>query len=359
MIYAFSISLIVFNVLISLLKIKNKKIQLFFKSIILFFMWILYWGNYTSADYDNYKWLYKSLATSSEWIIGNQPGFAIFMKIGSILNLDYNQFLLVVSFISFWLIIFTVEKYSHESNIVYVFYFISPFILDVVQVKHFLSMSIIIYSLKYLEKRNLKNDIKFVIMIFLAMSIHYVALFFLPLVLLNKIKPEQIKLIVLSLFIALSIFVITGVFKDVVYLLFNPQKMDRYFLINPSFGVLFVYIVQSFIIFSIILLKKFLNQKKISNNFINLVYKINIYSFLLFPLYFINVAFIRGFRILMIPNYIFISYSLNLMNNRNRIIIIFFSFLFILFLLFFFSLGSSFKNSLIPIFENNLIFDLL
>lgn len=95
------------------------------------------------------------------------------------------------------------------------------------------------------------------------------------------------------------------------------------------------------------------NNKKLY--FVDLVYMLNLYILILFPLYVINMNFSRAFQMLLIPNYIVYSIVYKTMRSKGRplLLIIFIA---IAVLMFVYNIYLPNKESvLIPIFSENIV----
>ena len=156
MTYLVSGILLFINFIASILKGRGK----IFSCMLLFFMWVLFWGNFDNADYLNYKNLYDYVSYSGTGYSTSQIGLVLIMKLASRIGFEYHHFLMLLSLVGIYLISHTVNRYTDKPQFVFLLYCVYPFLLDIVQVKHFLAMSIIVYSFKYLEHEGTSNNIK-------------------------------------------------------------------------------------------------------------------------------------------------------------------------------------------------------
>ncbi len=352
MTYVISGILVFVNFISTIIKGRGKLLSY----MLLFFMWILFWGSYDNADYLNYKSLYEYVSYSGVGYSTSQSGFIMMIKFISKLGLEYHHFLMVLSFIGIYLITETAKKYTDKPQLVYILYFIYPFLLDVVQVKHFFAMAIITYCFRYLEQEGAKNNIKFIVGVLIASSIHSISILFLPLLFIKKMKLKKLGLLVMIALVLGIPLAYSNIFQLIAAKLVGLQRIESYFLNRARFGFLIQFLIQG-IIFSMIHYSRIiLERRKESNQFIELIYRTNLYLIMLFPLYIINGTFERGFRMIMILNYIVISKLFTTSGKKDKVMMLFVIFL-IVFSLFLYYIFIHYSETVFfPILENNLLF---
>ena len=351
MTYIVSGILVFANFISTLLKGRGK---LFFY-MLLILMWVLFWGSYDNADYLNYKTLYDYVSSTGMGYPTSQFGFVIMMKLVSSLGLEYHHFLMILSFVGMYLITNTVKKYTNKPQLVYLLYFIHPFLLDVVQVKHFFAMSIIIYCFRYLEQDGTKNNIKYILGILIAFSIHSISIIFLPLLFIKKMKISRLYLIVIMVLTIGVPLAYTNVFQIIASKFVPFQRIAIYFDNRAKYGFLVQCFIQSIIFLMVYYSKLILEKRKESNKYVELIYRINLYLIMLFPLYIINGTFERAFRIIMIPNYIVFSKLYSSSKKSEKVVILVGIFMFVIAL--FFRYTFIYRDTVFyPIFEKNLLF---
>lgn len=352
MIYLSSLILIYINIFTTFLKGRGD----IWRKITLFFMWLLFWGNITNADYDNYIRLYNHVANYGEGFSTSDIGLVYLMRIGNILNLNYNIFLLVVSFLGLLLITKTIYKYSLKPQYVISLYFVYPFLLDVVQVSHFLAMSLVIYGIGILVNTEKNNSLIFIFIILLASSLHIISIIFLPVLMFYRSSVHKLyRYITIILMLSIPI-AYTSLPYRVISMFFSTIRVEQYFNNRPNFGFLIQFLIQGLILLFIWYARKITNQNKIYSTFADVVFKVNVYLLLLYPLYMINGTFERGFRMVIILNQMVLTNAIyHLKNIRLKIIMTSILFMFN-FLLFLYYIYFPFQETVFfPIFENNLL----
>jgi len=351
MTYLISGFLISINAFSSLFGNKSRVIKL----LLLIMMWILFWGNFQSADYSNYLMRYNYIMQTGNIITSNQIGFWLLMKIATIFGLEYNQFLMLLSILALLLIVSTVEKFTTKPQLVYILYFIYPFLLDIVQVRHFLAMAIVVFSLRYLSNDGIQNSIKFIIGILIAYSIHYISIIFIPLILLKNIKIKKLYLIIF-IFLIIGIPLAYTNLYQIIASYFVPLKIvELYFSDRVKIGFLLQFFIQTVIFVMVHLSKRFLEKNESTNQFINTIYKTNLYLFLLFPLYIINGTFERAYRMIFIPNCIIFSIAFTKTKKNTKVLFLMVLLVFVFILFIYYIYIPSRCTVFFPVFENNLL----
>ena len=377
MIYICSLMIILLNIFM-----KNNKV-LFFSTI--FFMWILAGWSYGTADYFIYSDMYNWSSNASQ-ISNTEIGFSLLMRISNTLGFSFQQFLMIIFAVGLALIGYTIMKYSNTPNMVLAIYFIFTFIINVTQFRQFLATAIFVFSFKYLLIRDRKSDIKYIIGILLASSVHFSSIFMLLLLVPKKLNIKKVIVITSIVTFMLGLLNLVNSGGYIVYLLeiFNIKLASKIIQIlessknKYSWSLIFrwwVKIIEFFVLFYVTqylasckesIMKKNSSMEVLKADNINknnsLILRCNIMLLILIPLTAVSVDIYRIQHMLVIWNYIAICshYNLNIENfattKKNIYIssaLIFFAFWFLRGLI----LSNSNINTVFyPLFNNNLFF---
>lgn len=325
-------------------------------------MVLLFGGINSCADDENYRTLYE--VSNSNSFVGyglSEFGFAFLAFLSNKIGLTYELFRTLISIIGLILLLKTVTEYSNKYNTVFLLYFIYPFMMNVIQIRNFLAAAIIVYSIRFLIQNSKIGDIKFLIGILIAFSIHYASIFFIPFIFLKKYSIKQ--LIVISL---ISVPILCGLTKSNII----PNLIGRIvgeghmfnlesFFQKGHWGFILSWIKQ-FSIFILcysaytIIQKSNLDEKwKILDN---IIIKLNIFLIIIcFPLMIFNTVYFRLCQDILILNYIIIGHLLYINPKKGYL---YFTFAILLGLCF---LGdeilydANFYQVLIPFFQSNSI----
>lgn len=313
--YLISLSLIFSNSITTVLRSRSRPM----KWLLLVFMWILFWGNYENADYSGYEYFYRFAANSSVLEMPFEFLFSLLMRVSSSLGLTYNQFLAIVSLIGLTLIVYTTEKISPKPEFVYVLYLLYPFLLNIVQIRHFLSMSIVFFSTRFLFEGRERSNIKYLLGIAVACSFHIAAAPMIILPVLRYLSKRNLLTIIAGISILASLSAITGSFSRFISGFFPSEKLS-YLATETRYGWILLFGIQlmffSLVIYSNRILSMGIRKKHYS--ICQIVLKANIVMISLLPFYFVNSNFARLYQFMLLPNYL--VYSLTLVKIKNRII---------------------------------------
>lgn len=292
-----------------------KKSNLFILPLIIL-TWILYFGNNNNPDYENYLIAYEFVQNGIDYD-NAQFGFVLLMQLSDLLGFDYHGFLSIASAVSLILIYLTIKKYTKKASLVFVLYFIHPFFLDIVQVKHFIAMSIVVYSIHYVI--DTENKIKFLALITIATSIHFAAFFFFPLIFLKKINYKPLLLIVGISIVFVFLLDKFDFLKFLISQVSHEKRIESYFENRSNFGFIVQFSIQIFMLLIVYYLRTYLISKNESVVFADLILKINIYLLILFPFYVINGTFERAFRMSLTWDYILFSLFFSQVKIQSRV----------------------------------------
>lgn len=335
-------------------------------------------GNICNADYTNYITNYNNILNplyTDKFEIGYQFIVMICFKLG----LTYNQFLLISSIIAFILIFNTVKLFTPYTSLTISLYMIFPFVLDLVQYRNFLSMSIFIYGLRYIICTN-KNYFKYIICVLIASLFHKSALIYLILLLIN-IKDNR-KLIYIMIASTLSVVLFKPTIFKLLASFVSIEKIEYYTSATTSittklcaityfiYMILLVHVSINILKKENILEKINIKRKKYIYNQCEIIrpkyyeldvesiIKICIITCIMLPFFMNNLNIVRLYRNLYIIYYIIFSLCISKMKKTTKYYIYTIGvFIFVLF-------SSLIFINIIPImditkqvFNNNIIFE--
>ena len=319
--------------LFAFMKKHDKAIAMF----ILLFMWLFFWGNTMNPDYGAYSNLYSKIQNGVPTLrnTGMEPGFIIMMKLSSLFGLNYRGFLILISLCCYLLIHSTIKLYCKNYSYVYLLYLVYPYFIDVIQIRNFIAMSILIYSVRFLMNDGLYATIKYIVLLLIATSIHRMFIVYLPMIL---IKPKNKNTFIYYLAICSILFSIIFLLNDKNVPILGPYienfigriSNGRYLVYLESktnWGwILFCYLqVSSFVM---IVLSKILYERYTTNilnpshydniiKFITLMYYVNLFLFIYMPFLILNVNCTRIIRNILILNYMAFSIVSGIIKDRD------------------------------------------
>lgn len=319
---------------------KNSKIIDYFSLI--FFIFIGSQSiNY--ADYHNYLAMYNN----SDLV--EQLGLKLTMKLGKILSLTYNQYLMIIFFVCYIMLFYVIKKLAPNRSIVYLLYFIYPYFLDVIQIKNFIGESFLIFSIGILILGRKKIKAFFVYVC--SVVFHEAFMIYLPYWIIAR---KFLKKLIFFSFAFFTIIFITFYLNISIIgklMFFLPDwKISGYTSQIARLGWI-IPLVYQLISFYMIkdMLKKLENLPSKGNKILRVLDKILTYSLLFLGLYYINGTFERLYRNLWVFNYIIISNYYVYLKDKKKIILLFFWIL----LVYYYYIGS--RELHVRILENNII----
>lgn len=195
MTYLLLFILLLSNVICLLNRIKSKLVLLY--SIITFT--ILLGGNNLNADYFGYLDNYRLSQTDS-----SHYGFDFlwnpFMKIGGLLNLTYNEFLICFAFIAYLVLFFFLYK-RNDYNIhkIILFYTFYSFFIDAIQIANFFANVLAIIALykamDYKKCHRITDLIQFLILTICGLGLHSSVSILIPIIIFSN-SFRKIKYVV-------------------------------------------------------------------------------------------------------------------------------------------------------------------
>lgn len=374
MTYVLSIMALASNLLIVLAKRHCRLFSVFLIAI----LWLLVWGATDNADYRNYEIKYEMISESDyviEFNVFSEFGFASLMRIASLMSLNYSGFLFIVSFLALLLIDSTVVRYCKNTNYVYLLYFLFPFFLNAVQIRNFLAMSLLVFSIRYIVDDYRLKKIRFLVLILFASLIHISFVAYIPLVLVTMKKRKTLIGLIVVISVSLSsVLVISG--NSLTQLGFfltdatGQEKIALWLNTRTRFGFLISWLTQITIFALAVFSRNAWLQRELrtghssfsrktvmhkEKRFAEVVFWIDLYAFSFFPLYVSASTFDRLLQNLLVLNYVaFASTSLLLRENpKKQALFNLFVFGFV-FVLFYFRLFVPFENTVfLPIMNSN------
>lgn len=144
--------------------------------------------------------------------------------------IDDRLFIYILSFLTLIGPMYIIKKYSKNYLISILLYIsIGSFYMNFFIIRQALAISLLMFSVKYIEEKKL---MKFIFLVFIASLFHNTALIFLPLYVLSKMKIDNKNLIVCLLFLMIIILL-----KDVITTFLMNFSSDYTSYVNSEFDV--------------------------------------------------------------------------------------------------------------------------
>ncbi len=336
---------------------------------------IIMGGNSNNLDYKNYELTYNLL----NHMKGSEVGYFTIQGIGNKLGLSFQQFKFLISILCMIIIRVSVKKYIKNTFCFYFLYFLYPFFLDVIEIRNFIGLTLLVSAIPFLRKEGLKDKAIYVVLVVTAALFHNIFIVFLPLLFIDRIDNEKGKKWILRITVVVSVLImltpsavlsIINVFLARLSSLGVIETRSSYAeSVQTRFGFLLFfakqligYIVSYYEVKAIDKIKyindndsiQIANQKDI----IKIVYFLNIYGFLFCPLYRINGQFSRIMQNITVLSHIAFCSTVSLCKGNKSNAKTFAICLYIVYIVFNFvtiMLIEHIDDIIIPILTNNWI----
>lgn len=228
---------------------KNKFIQV----IMIVYIYIIMAFNINNPDYTNYSsgYYFIGIGEYTGWI--KDYGYLFLVEIANKVGLDYSEFLIVFFAVCTVLLVKIVNLYSSSPNAVLSMLMLYPLFINIIQIRLFLAILIVLFAIQYLNEYKFSNLLKYLFALVLATSLHLSAVFFSCLMMLYIRKKIYFLVLLFTILLVGILFfpVILNVINS-----FTEGKLDgymesNYITFNKTLRVTFFGV--SIIIFSLYL----------------------------------------------------------------------------------------------------------
>ncbi|SCH00940.1 Uncharacterised protein [uncultured Clostridium sp.] len=344
-------------VLMSALIKKKSKIIAICLILFMFTMMAFSYGNSDFETYEMYFEIYGNNLSINAFFLLN-GGFKWLCSLFQKLNLTYNDMLFFMSLFGFYNLIWVAKKYVQNINVVFALLYIYPFIIDITQIRNFVSMTLLIRGIYYLitEKKNSKAIIKFGLFNSLATSFHLTFLYYFILICIRFIDRKNIKYIAPIMVVGEMIL-----WKGLCYFIAeytSETKAAFYFGKHIRLVTLFIIVIYYL---SINIWVNYIYKRNTKIMWIANMYKINLVMLTTLPLVYHSFEFMRLYRNIFFMLYImaanYYESHKKIVFNRKKIasaqIILISMILIAMFSLYFFIYRDYQLTVIIPAFEMN------
>ncbi|MCI1987550.1 MAG: EpsG family protein [Lactobacillus sp.] len=164
-----------------------------------------------TTDYATYASYYQSVGIGTPYF---ERGYTALEQLFSNLGYDYAAFRLALAFLATFFLYIGVRRFTDNMIFFAVAYYLSVLFLDVIQIRNYVAISLIIFAVSFLKDKTWWGVGIAVVGCLLAAQFHSIGYVFLPVVLLRLIpkrwlKPTLVVLMVLVL-LAMMVTVVVG-----------------------------------------------------------------------------------------------------------------------------------------------------
>lgn len=276
---------------------------------------VLTCGNSGGADFLGNLSIY--LGASSDTFDGVYSGLAGIFRNH---NIEYTTFNGIVAFVATCIVGIIILKYSQRPALTVCFLIIFPMVDDIVQKRWYPAMAIVILGISLLIKNNKSYTriIVYLLLCVIAIQIHTGTLLFLTLPFFLLLPSPTQKVVSLCIFLLgtagrsiLPTILGSTVFGGL------ASRNELYFGTLAQTASFSHYLFWLFWQGAQMAIIWYLRRKDPDNNLIEFVWKINIWSFMVIPLYSFNPVFTRIFRVILIFNFIVVGNGVKIERSQG------------------------------------------
>lgn len=177
--------------------------------------------DHDNPDYSGYFRRFNNLALPGSIDLGYEQ----IMKWGGVLGLDFDAFRVIIYSLAYILTWIALGRLGINKNIALGLYALFPFTYDAIQIRFFLSFTIVLFSLPYLMDEKKSGLIKYIIGIVIASFLHSISIIYGLFLLVRLNGRERIRQRLLGVIFAVSLALMA-------YSLFHPNSAFRMILVN-------------------------------------------------------------------------------------------------------------------------------
>lgn len=285
------------------MKIKsgNYIVKLAAAIMLLSFCWIILSGNTFNPDTISYVRMYEGTSGKHE------IGFMFLCDLIYSLGRTYQEFRIIVYSIILFLLFIFAKRVKANCFWVFLLYLIYPLFLDGIQIRSALSYAIALVGVTLLYSNSKYNILKFILVIFLAGTIHYMALFYLVFIFSKLGINKKTFLKIVSMLTVILLVMLYLYPKSIVELIaFSSNKVKGNFIHHARIGIIVSIALHlgGFYLYR----KEYIRQMNTGkwDSKYDIHYKINILMLLLVPFYAFSMNFFRIYRLMIFSNNAFI-----------------------------------------------------
>lgn len=307
----------------------HRKLELFLWLFALGLTWFL--SVFVNADYVDwgaYQSLFeKSVTFETAVEINKDVGFAGLLFLLNRMGFPAITLRIVIFTLGFLLMHISLRKCNVNKLIFITMYAIFPLTSDVMHLRTYIVSFLLFYAtVNYFTD---KNWIKFVAFVLIAAAFHKMAIFYLPMMLVNKMTDKSRLIKILFAFVVITLLVIGSnrSFVEIIINLLlsanntiNLGNYTNYLGANIKYGWIVDWTVQLLILGLLMYIKKESEKGmlRINKSFVNIVFWANVYAIIFMPFYMISFDYFRLFRNVLPIDYLcFCMYLQSFSVERN------------------------------------------
>ncbi len=259
---------------------------------------ILMGANTNNADFFTYQWLYNA------HIAYGEPGYRVLTWLGPHFGLDYQHFRLVLAAVFLIILYRGVKKLTQHSAAFMAFYFCYPFFLDLIQLRNFMMMALLVYASHFLLEKTYRNLALFTFFVLLGASFQVLGVLYLLVIPLYYFDSRNLwKIGLLSVVFLFSVVVMVPAFSQLLLSLLDQLHLSHlslYFVQKVRLGYLPFWLFSIFDLVFTYYSYQYLTERQLltprQRQIIWLAFTFTVVGVLTMPLYTYEFSFARALR---------------------------------------------------------------
>lgn len=325
--YAAYLMIIVINIFFASIKKYSRVILILSMGLLL----VLVAGNVAGADVHSYLIMYEG-AKKGVNLHGEIGYYALEYLFAHVLKWNFWLFRLFIVILCYGLVFKGISYFSVSKHWIIAMYMGYLFIMDTIQFRNFLAMSLLVFAFHYLMSDDKKEWIKYVFFIIIAATFQVIILYTLSF-LIYKCKNKKI-MNGLIVFVAVTSFGISLINRDKINPIFSfiinnlLEGRGANYLSqrthNAPIGIIGLYCIDMCILIYIYMLKKkHMNEEQ--QKYHDYIWRIHCLLILIFPLLLRSISFYRIIRNVCLLKYIDYAKMIDRLkiNTVHRFILVF------------------------------------
>lgn len=266
------------------------------------------------ADFAAYNSVYQYIGAGN-FYPNTGVGWWFLCKLGNMAGMTYGQFKMVILLLGLLLIRSTIKYFTSNQNYIWSLYIIYPAITDLIQIRFFMGIAIIIWAIKYLLRDTTKGYFIYCMLVIIAGQIHNSAYFYIFFIFWKiVIKNIRVTITMLTVFLGIC-FAEKSILVNIISQFGTGQENEFYLnntLYQPTVSqtIFFslmnaMFIVSAFYIRkSVILENQYDLIPKVEKNYLDFMLAVDIMAIVIISMAMFSFTFFRLQKPLWILNFI-------------------------------------------------------
>lgn len=275
------------------------------------FIWmiLLLGGNTFALDFPINEALYEAIGNSGYDFSILGFAYQISADYANQYGLEFTTYNLLITIFSVLLIAWQIQKHARNYNLAFALLYLYPFVEMVIQKRFLPAMALSLWALQYLNRDGWKNQAKFFGIFILALGFHSAVVFYIVFWLLDRFTHKGFtrnKKFIMALIWG-GLCVVSSMIPSLAGIIFPADKVELYFETYAESSDIFKFLFWASLHLSVVFLVAHIYRKVPQTAYTNLVFRLNIYSLFIIPLYAFDPVFMRYLRAVLIFNYMFLG----------------------------------------------------